>query len=100
MKITSRPVSNQSGQATLELSLSSGLILVAVMAGSWLIKAEWDRARCAHLVFQKTHDQLTQERHSPLRFEVKITESDQKVRGQKTCGKSVETVELPKLQAL
>ena len=86
------------GQAMVELVLSAGAILLTIASAGWILKLEWDRARCAHLVFEKTRAALN---HTPLpptaRIAIEISEDASSITGQSQCGKAHEKVRLKKL---
>lgn len=105
-------VSGLRGQATLELLISSTVLTVLVAGAGWIIKAEWDRGKCAYLVFEKTHAELTEEdegEESQLRplsslvskaSEIQITDTTEEVAGAGHCGGASETLHLRKLEAV
>lgn len=94
----------EAGQATLELVLSSALVIVALSGAGWLLKAQWERSRCAYLVFEATHARLTG-RLFVLpeakfgRIEIGFAEDGQFIQGEASCGSGSEKVRLPKLAA-
>ncbi len=105
----------KSGQALVEFSLSILLVVVLIICCGLVLKSEFERLRCAHEVFEQTHQRLIQGRdesgrgslHSnqirakPVRsgfFSVTITVDDQGVHGRMTCGRTFERVDLPWLE--
>jgi len=98
-----RQAPETSGQSLVEFLL--GLIPVTlVLAGAViLLKAQWDRIRCAHLVFEKTHEQMIKG-ETPLSGPIGISgdaivaETPTGFIGKAVCGNSRERVELPKLE--
>ncbi len=108
--------SDQAGQALVEFSFSVLLIVVLVFLCGLVLKAEFERLRCAHEVFEQTHQRLVQGRdesgsvslHSnQVRAKlvrsvfsgVTITVDDQGVHGRMTCGRTLERVDLPWLES-
>ena len=80
----------------LEFILSATLTLTLLVGAGSLFRHEWDRVRCAHLVFEATHARLV---GAPFyQHEVRFQESHSSVLGQASCGKSFEVVELPRLE--
>jgi hypothetical protein len=94
----------ESGQSTLEFSLSAAMLALVLSASGWLLRAEWDRGRCAYLVFEETHARLIgarlRESGFGSRSGVTIEETSQEVRGSGRCGGATELVALPKLESL
>lgn len=87
----------QSGQTTLELSVTAALISITLVGAGWLIRAQWDRAKCAYLVFESTHATRAGRLQKPSLL-VSISTGDQEFTGVGLCGKARETVRLRKLE--
>lgn len=69
----------------------------AVAAACGLLRAEWDRTRCAYVTFEATHARLTGSRaRQDLR--VRLSEDAEEVRGEGSCGSARESVRLPRLE--
>lgn len=88
----------QLGQATFELILSAGLIAVTLSGVGWILKLEWDRARCAYLVFEQTHARTMKRSSRPSPLRVSIEEGTRQVRGKATCGAVETSVSFSKLE--
>lgn len=88
------------GQATLELILSSALVILTLTGSGWLLKAQWERSKCAYLVFEATHARLSGRPFALSRVQVRISEDESAVRGEGVCGGSVEKVVLPRLATI
>lgn len=87
------------GQVTLEVILSTGLLMLVLTGAGWVLKLEWDRARCAYLVFESAHARLTG-RAGPRAVDIEIYETPEAVSSVGRCGSSQQTVRLPKLPSL
>ena len=94
-------MTSDSGQSLVELMISFALVTVTVTGATWILQAEWNRSKCAFLVFQATRESLNGT-PSPLqttaRSGVQITESGIEVTGEAHCGEALETVHLRKLE--
>ena len=71
--------------------------LVAVTATAGLLRAEWDRTRCAYLTFEAAHARLTGAPSEP-RPQIQVQAGPERVLGQGRCGQARERVELPWLE--
>ena len=106
---------DQAGQALVEFSFSVLVIVVLVFLCGLVLKSEFERLRCAHEVFEQTHQRLIQGRNEPgIRSQhssnmkslqvrhsfsgVTITVDDQGVHGRMACGYVFERVDLPWLE--
>jgi hypothetical protein len=79
--------------------LISSLLVVATLSGAgWVLHAEWDRARCAYLVFEKTHSRLNGH-PSADSFEILISEDAEQVEGTGSCRYARERVSFKKLSS-
>lgn len=99
---TAEPMVRQSGQATLEVLVSSTLVLVVFAGAGWVLRAAWERGKCAALVFEATRGALSRE-HRPLAVELSISESDEALVGEARCGArrpAIERVGFRKLEKL
>lgn len=92
---------NELGQTTVELIASLSTVVLTITAAGWLMKVEWDRGKCAYIVFEKTHAQAT---HSlpPLftwgsDMPVQVQNVPGGTEGTGICGQSAERVSLPQL---
>lgn len=86
------------GQALVELVASATGVVLALSGASWVLRTEWDRARCAYLVFERAHERLV---GLPGGMgKVNVFEDDDAVRGEAKCGSAVERVELRRLESL
>lgn len=90
-----------SGHALVELIGSLGLITSVLIGAASIIRAEWEWAQCAVLVFEKVHAQLT---HSPdpypqSRHPVWIKNLGTHLQGEARCGSAHETLSLPQLES-
>ena len=89
---------NSQGQALVELLLSSTLVMLCIAGSGWLFKLEWDRARCAYVVFEKTHAKVVGASDPEPRVFVALEESEAGVSGSARCGQAREEVSLPHLE--
>jgi hypothetical protein len=88
----------ESGQATLEFSVSATLIALVLTGAGWILKVNWERAQCAYLVFETTHARVMG-RIEPRQSQVQvlITESPSSIQGEGKCGDHTERVVMQKL---
>ena len=91
---------NRSGQTLLEFLLSASLLTVTISGVGWMLRAEWDRARCAYFVFETTHATLTGRALPRVSTEVRIRDGTTEVSGEARCGSARQEVRLPKLEEL
>lgn len=99
-------VRNDSGQAWIEFMLSLTGLIITITATSWLLKIQWDRGRCAYLVFEHTHRHLlvglSQKQGGPSILgsigSIQFQDSPDQITGQGLCGESKESVTLPRLE--
>lgn len=89
-----------SGQATLELVVSAALISLTLIGSGWLLKAQWNRGRCAYLVFETAHARLTGrlEKGRPASVRIQVSESAEAVESLGECGQAREKITLPRLE--
>ena len=86
------------GQALVEFTLCAMIANVALTLAAFLLQSQWNRGKCAYLVFESVHSQLVG-RSYPVYSNIKIQETEDRVIGVGRCGNSKERVELPKLEA-
>ncbi len=79
------------GQSLVEFSLSALVLVTFLVACSFVLKAQWDRAKCAYIVFEKTHQRVIRERSDRSR--------PYGVRGRGLCGGVEERVDLPWIES-
>ena len=92
----------QSGQAILEVLVSSTLVLILFAGAGWVLRAAWEKGKCAVIVFEATRGALSRE-NRPLALELSISESDEAVVGEGRCGDrrpAIERVGFRKLEHL
>jgi hypothetical protein len=92
----------QSGQAIVEVLISSTLVLILFAGAGWVLRAAWDKGRCAALVFEVTRGALARE-HRRTSMEIAISESDIAMVGEGRCGDrrpAIERVGFRKLEHL
>ena len=90
---------NDSGQTLIELLISSALITLTVTGAGWVLHAEWNRAKCEYLVFQKTRQGLNRlSGVSSNNPSVLLTDNGSEITGEGQCGDAVETVRLNRLE--
>ena len=90
---------NCQGQTLLEFTFSMGLVLITLTGAGWLLKAYWDRTRCAYLVFETTHAQLVgRVLPRPFRLNITVGETSRSVEGKGVCGDVHEQVILNRLE--
>ncbi len=89
----------RSGQVLLEFALSSGLLLLTLVGSGWVLRAQWQRTRCAVLTFERTHA-AAHERipawTGSIRF--RLDSSDDEMRGEGQCDSIQEKVRIPRLR--
>jgi hypothetical protein len=90
---------NEMGQTTVELLVSTSLLVIAVSGMGYLFKAEWDRGKCAYLVFEKTHAAVTSG-SAPESQDSQVQTEDlpDSVRGVALCRGTPEIISIPKLE--
>ena len=102
LRIPLRGDAARQGQALLELIASILTVVLTVASSGWLMKIEWDRGRCAYIVFENTHAQVANSPppDTPPWFSSRISIHDlpDAVEGSSHCGESEESVTLPKLE--
>ncbi len=89
----------KNGQALIEFVFS--LVIGTPFLGlvGFLIWSQWNRAKCAYLVFDAVHSQLIgQTRLHRPRF-IEVGEDEISVFGIGRCGQAFERVRLPKLES-
>jgi hypothetical protein len=90
------------GQTTFELLTSASLLMITVSGMGYLFKAEWDRGKCAYLVFEKTHaaavGSATPNLLSLATTSVTTEDLPDSTRGIAFCHGSTEVVSIPKLE--
>lgn len=96
------PQGSSSGQTTLEFLLSAGTLVLALTAAGWLLRMEWIRGQCAHLLFEGTRARLSGvelQIRLPKGFRLAIHEGSWSVEGEIFCEGIHQTLSLPKLEA-
>jgi hypothetical protein len=88
---------NRKGQTTVEFVLGSSLLFIAITGAGWVLKASWDRAQCAYLVFENTHAKVTGRSVSQSPIRIRFSENPQFVEGSGRCGFFHESVQIRKL---
>jgi hypothetical protein len=89
--------SDERGQSLVEFALASGFAALIAVGGGSLFIHEWNRVRCAHLVFEATHARLVGGAYHG--HEVAVSDTPLGVQGTGRCGRAFEQVELSKLEA-
>jgi hypothetical protein len=99
------PLGGEQGQSLVELLVSISTVAITLGAAGWLLKVEWDRGKCAYVVFEKTHARVAHagfyglsDPTALLSAPVSIQDRPDSVQGDARCGASVESVRLPKLE--
>lgn len=86
----------------IELAVSSILVAITLSGSGWLLQAEWQRGRCAYLVFEKAHGRLVGAPASPLGdgpgTRIVISEDSSSVRGDGQCQDAHEQTGFNKLE--
>jgi hypothetical protein len=92
---------DRAGQTTLELVMAAALATSALAGASLVLRAQWERGRCAHLVFERTRAALSRGSRASSTFagDVRIREDAEFVRGEGRCGGARESVALRKIEA-
>ncbi len=88
---------NRQGQALVEWSVGSVVLLLFLVGEAHVLKLQWQRTRCAILVFELTHQARARGRDS-LSVRDGLTFDDRGVRGRRTCAGVTEKVDLPWLE--
>lgn len=88
------------GQTTVELLATLSTVVLAITAAGWMLKVEWDRGKCAHIVFERTHAQVSNSL-PPItgwggEIPVQVQSMPDSVEGHGIC-ESLESVSLPQL---
>jgi hypothetical protein len=85
----------------IELVFSILAIAITLSGTGWLLKFGWDKGKCAYVVFEQTHAQVSHSSPLPLSDpysgSVRIEASNDSVTGTADCGQSTEQVTLPEL---
>lgn len=89
---------NRKGQAHIELALSAAMVSLAIVGAGWVLKAQWERSKCAYLVFETTHARVAGHPLPPASIRVILSEDEQAVEGSALCGQASESIRLPKLE--
>ena len=89
---------NSEGQTLIEFVFSSALVVLTVAGAGFLFKAEWQRAKCAYVVFEKTHAKVVGSGDPVPGVPVTFEETEDGVSGSALCGRAQERVSLPKLE--
>lgn len=91
---------SESGQAAIELLLSAFAAILTFAGVGAVLRGEWQRLHCAHLVFERTHERLIGGGgiRLPDRIRVSIREDAISVTGEARCGRASESVTLYKLE--
>jgi hypothetical protein len=98
-----KPIESQStGQALLEFVVSSVLCAIAICGTLIVFRDQWVASRCAYLIFEETHSQLTGRKHSLSHPEVKVSDREEWIRGEgrSKCKNLSHPLELHKLERI
>ena len=90
----------QKGQTLLEFTVSAAMLALVISGSGWLLRVEWERSRCAFLVFEKTHARLTGTNPPRTQVRIIIREKPDSVEGEGKCGNSIEHVEFDRLEKM
>jgi hypothetical protein len=116
------------GQVTLELVVSTTVIAILLSCAGFILKAEWDRGKCAYLSFEATHAAMSEDpgtpetpevndqpqigsgglkplseklaRRRPVSSQVQVSRSDSGVNGVGGCGDAKEGVSFKFLESI
>jgi len=91
-------VSRRDGQTVIEFTLAAGTLALAVIGAGWALRAQWNRARCAAITFERTHAQA--HARAPAfggRLVVLFQETPDAVEGDAACPPVRESALIPKL---
>src|SRR5688500_17649473 len=87
------------GQALLELTLGAALLALTLTGAAWVLRIEWRRTQCAHVVFEATRAAVRgQSVRAPTGMRLEIRASEDSVTGEGRCGDARETVSLRRLE--
>ena len=89
-----------SGQALMELLVSSSLLLAVISGAGWVFHCAWERGKCAYMVFEATRSVLADGGPSRGIALQSWRDSDGEVVGRGRCGRQVEQVGFRKLEGL
>lgn len=85
----------------LDLVFAITTVVLTLSGAGWLLKVEWDQGRCAYIVFEQTHANVSGSAPLPLSGSyggsVRIDSQPDSVQGSADCGGSSEQVSLPRL---
>jgi hypothetical protein len=94
-------VSKENGQVMVELLAAIVSVAVTISFAGWFLKVEWDRGKCAYIVFEHTHAEVSNSTppRTPPWFSapIEIHDLPDTVQGSSQCGQAEESVMLPKL---
>ncbi len=94
------PFNGKSGQTTLELLISGSLVVLMLTGAGWVFRAQWNRAKCAFLVFEHTHARLvgSVSLQRPASYRISILDGPTDVIGEAQCKDAHEKVVFKKLE--
>ena len=90
------------GQTLVEFAVSLSLAAAVLGSASWLLRGEWERGKCAYLVFERTHARLVglaKPWMTERSAQIVIIEEPTRIRGEGRCGSALEKVNLTRLEA-
>jgi hypothetical protein len=90
--------SSSSGQAILELTLSSGIITLVIFGSGWILRASWDRLQCARLTFERAHAALLAEPTQKISRNLWV--EPERVVALSHCGSATEHLAFEKLESI
>jgi hypothetical protein len=85
------------GQALVESMMVFFIYFLLFAGGVKIFWAQWQRLRCMIHLFEVTQKKLVGQ--PVFSLTVRFEETQTSVKGRAVCGKALETVELPKLEA-
>lgn len=83
------------GQTLVEFIFGLSTVLISVVLGGSILKAQWQRGKCAYLAFENTHAALVGK--PQFSISVRIKETDSNVSGEAKCGNIEEKIQFNKL---
>jgi hypothetical protein len=87
------------GQSLVEFMVSATVASLVVAGTGWLLRAQWERGRCAYLVFEATHARRAGMPAPAGVRRVRLRSDELRTTGEARCQDALEQVTLPGLEA-
>ncbi len=87
------------GQTLIEFICFSIISFWTIGFAGAVLFQQWQRSQCAYFAFESTHARLTTRPPPKTQVQIHFQEDSNQIRGTALCGKWIEEVELPRLEA-